>query len=267
MTQKQLLLAALAIVTARAAAAQTSTLFGTVRDSAGAGVVNARVAVPQLNLAVATDSLGIYELTGITPAVHLVVVTRPGFLPDSVELAFAADKSYRHVFNLTRSVATLETVETTAEATVAVAPALRAFEARRAKGIGHYWTSADFENQNNRKLADFIGRVPGVRIARGSSGQAWVERGRGPAGLRPAQRAGIVDEASGAAQSCFAVVYLDGLVVYSGRNREPLFNINDLDISTLAGVEFYPSAASIPPDFNGPRSACGALAIWTRRTR
>jgi hypothetical protein len=247
-------------------AAQTSSLFGTVKDSAGAGVANARVAAPRLNLAVATDSLGIYELTGLTAAVHLIVVSRPGFVPDSIELAFAPDKSYRRVFTLVPSVAELDPVETKAEATV-VPLEMRAFEDRRSKGIGNYWTAADFDKQKGRKLADFIAKVPGVRIARGRSGEAWVERGRGPSGFRPGQQPGIVDEGQGASQSCFAVVYVDGTVMYSGRSREPLFNINDVDTSNLAGVEYYPSASSIPPDFNGPRSACGALAIWTKRGR
>jgi hypothetical protein len=248
-------------------AAQTSSLFGTVRDSAGAGVANARVAAPKLSIAVATDSLGIYELTGLTAAVHLIVVSRPGFVTDSIELAFAPDKAYRRVFTLVPSVAALDPVETKAEATVAVPMHVRAFEDRRSKGIGNYWTAEDFEKQKSRKLADFIARVPGVRIARGRSGEAWVERGRGPAGFRPGQRPGMVDETQGATQSCFAVVYVDGTVMYSGRSGEPLFNINDLDLGNLAGVEYYASASTIPPDFNGPRSACGALAIWTKRGR
>ena len=62
-----------------------------------------------------------------------------------------------------------------------------------------------------------------------------------------------------------AFVYGGGASVNPGEGKsEPLFNINSVDPSTLAGVEYYVGPASMPVKYNGTRSTCGLLVLWTK---
>jgi hypothetical protein len=66
---------------------------------------------------------------------------------------------------------------------------------------------------------------------------------------------------------CRANVWLDGV------NLGVDFNVNELDPSVIAAVEWYAGQATIPAKFNTPprmdqtgraRPYCGVLVIWMR---
>jgi hypothetical protein len=42
-----------------------------------------------------------------------------------------------------------------------------------------------------------------------------------------------------------------------------LFDVNQIALSTVAGVEVYPTLAGIPPEFRLPGAECGVVLIWT----
>jgi hypothetical protein len=70
---------------------------------------------------------------------------------------------------------------------------------------------------------------------------------------------------SGKLQPCYAAVVLDGILVYgAGGEKEPMFNLNQIPPSNIAGVEYYVGAATIPAKWNATRTTCGLLAIWTK---
>jgi hypothetical protein len=62
-------------------------------------------------------------------------------------------------------------------------------------------------------------------------------------------------------EGCRPTVYLDGI-------RYPLLRgetIDEIvDPSILEGIEVYPHAAEVPPEFQGPGTNCGAIILWTR---
>ena len=41
-------------------------------------------------------------------------------------------------------------------------------------------------------------------------------------------------------------------------------NLSTINVATIAGIEFYNGAASIPTEYNGSRNTCGALIMWLR---
>ena len=76
---------------------------------------------------------------------------------------------------------------------------------------------------------------------------------------------------------CYAAVVLDGAFVYGagdgydppgggnpGSKGERKFNLNAIDPSMLAAIEYYAGPASIPVKYNGTRSTCGLLILWTK---
>ena len=57
---------------------------------------------------------------------------------------------------------------------------------------------------------------------------------------------------------------LDGATIFHGAPGEVPLNINEIDTSQLAGVEYYSSAAEIPAEYNATRATCGLLVLWTK---
>jgi hypothetical protein len=46
-------------------------------------------------------------------------------------------------------------------------------------------------------------------------------------------------------------------------NTSSLFDVNQVPLPTVAGVEVYPTLAGVPPDFRVPGAECGVVLIWT----
>ena len=67
---------------------------------------------------------------------------------------------------------------------------------------------------------------------------------------------------------CFVTILLDGTVFYTAQMAEQGIASPDLtkaiDISSLAGVEFYASSASASVDLRASDQECGTLWLWTR---
>jgi hypothetical protein len=63
---------------------------------------------------------------------------------------------------------------------------------------------------------------------------------------------------------CYSAVVLDGAFVYQGQDGETLFDLNSIEPSSIAGIEIYTSTATIPAKYNGTRSTCGLVVIWTK---
>ena len=42
-----------------------------------------------------------------------------------------------------------------------------------------------------------------------------------------------------------------------------LFDVNQVPLSTVAGIEVYPSIFGVPPEFRVPGAECGVVLIWT----
>ncbi len=48
----------------------------------------------------------------------------------------------------------------------------------------------------------------------------------------------------------------------SAVNTASLFDVNQVPLSTIAGVEVYPSLSGVPPEFRLPGAECGVVLIW-----
>ncbi len=116
-------------------------------------------------------------------------------------------------------------------------------------------------------MGEVMSLVGGPQIQRGREDAAWVVGGHGTVSIsrNGASKLDVADLSRGAKPGlCYAAVVLDGAFVYSGNEQEPLFNMNTLDPATIAGIEYYPSSASIPLKYSGTRATCGLVVIWLR---
>lgn len=143
---------------------------------------------------------------------------------------------------------------------------LSEFEDRRKLGQGRFITDSTLTKNANRSLSEIVATMPGLRVARGMSNSAWITGTRGQGSTR---NGGAIspspqDQTRGARKACYATVMLDGIYVYSGRDSEPLFDVNSLGTATIAAIEYYAGASTVPLKFRGADTGCGLLIIWTR---
>jgi hypothetical protein len=140
---------------------------------------------------------------------------------------------------------------------------LSEFEERRTTSAGHFITRAELAKQEARALPDILTQIPGLRIARGE-GRAWVTSGRNQVTSfsdqrRPGARFDLDPQ-----DACYADVWMNGVMMYGGRNDETRFDISSLSPAMIEGIEYYASATQAPPRYNRQGSSCGVLLIWTR---
>ena len=120
-------------------------------------------------------------------------------------------------------------------------------------GLGTFFTVQDIERRNPLRVTDLIADAPRVRV--GCQGRKCgvfsrrVSSGFGGAG-------------------CELNVYVDGVLVIrfgDARWRGNPASVNDFILPIeIGGVEVFSGAASLPAEFSGFDSRCGAVVIWTK---
>jgi hypothetical protein len=77
---------------------------------------------------------------------------------------------------------------------------------------------------------------------------------------------GLVFQGGGGDRNCYVTLYIDGVVRWQGPRSAtgaPLVDYSSINVSDLAGAEFYPGSASLPVQYSNS-STCGVLLLWTR---
>jgi hypothetical protein len=229
-------------------------------DSTRRPIVNAEVALPDLSRSVLTNDKGGFRLGDIPPGDHRVVVRRIGYGALDTRIAFAANRTVEHPVMLS-PLTSLESVIVTAERT-----ALPDFEENRRIGLGHFLTRAELAKQEGRRLSDILTQVPGVHMVSGTGNRAWLTTNRGIRSLKNIPILDGADIGKGADQRrCYAQVYIDRMLMYAGKNDEPLFDINTIPPDQIEAIEYYAGPAQTPLKYSVLNSACGVLVIHTRR--
>jgi hypothetical protein len=151
-------------------------------------------------------------------------------------------------------------VVTTADSSHFLSPMLRAFEERRHAGAGGYFIGEDvLRKYENSTVGNMVRRFPGTTLILGPEATWLMPTARCNDGSHP-----------GPPQ-----VYLDGVAWTPPMrpdapriNRKDYegtaFNLDEFQITELAGIEFYPDNAVLPVAFTHNAQRCGALYLWTR---
>lgn len=255
----------LTVVSSEKLAKRGATFIGVVVfDSTRAPIVGAEVALPELGKSAVTDAKGHFVLTGISAGDHQILIRRLGYGPAETRLLFQGDSTIERQIVLGRAV-TLEPVVISEHA---IDRAMASFEENRRLGLGHFLTRADLAKMEGVSVGAILETLPGAEIIHGRSG-AWIRSSRvfGRIQAVPDE----ADQLAGApAVTCYAQVYLDNALVFSGlptfKRWPPLFNLNSLSLSAVEAMEFYASPAETPLQYARMESYCGVLVIWTRRS-
>jgi hypothetical protein len=257
---RRLCLTALALIAlAPAAHAQGTTFIGrVVADSTLTPLAGAEVVIVALNLMQRANAAGEFRFPGLPAGEHFVAVRMPGYVPkvDTIEVADTGE--LRRDYSLARIATSLPEVPVT---TTLLDRKLLEFHERRRLGAGRFLDSAQFANTRGTRMSDRLTKLPGVLIQRGDSRQGkgsemFVTNSRQRAAGEPGPRS-----------MCRSLVWLDGV------NLGTEFNVNSLDPSIIAAIEWYagqfvPAKLAVPPRFNASTGQtepyCGVLVIWLR---
>jgi hypothetical protein len=221
----------------------TGAVFSDLTREAMADV---EVALPELQMRTRTDTYGVFRLTDIPRGKYLVAVRQMGYAAVTATFAFAGGDTVRHLFLLSKAVR-LDSVTVTARRSE-----IPGFEERRVKHIGHFITREELEKAGDKRMADVLSQVPGLRVVRTKPTEAIATSSRGRVTLMASN------------PSCLVQIYIDGTAI-STEPPAPPFNLNTLTPGEMEGVEYYVGGAQQPPEYRRTGSACGALLFWTRR--
>ena len=230
---------------AMAQAPGAGTVAGVALDARGHAIAGVAIEIPQGTARAHTDSTGAFRVAGVPAGVVTLRARRLGYAPIATAVDVRASEEVRVELRFVATVQHLDAVEVRdrrdpSEARLA---GFRDRQARKASG-GHFITRAQLDQRSNTRLIDVIRELPGVRIRAATRLADRSVRFRGA--------------------SCPPFVFIDGFPAVAGE-----FELDNIDLSTVEGIEIYPGLASVPAQFQGVRGQhrCGVIAVWSRPPR
>ncbi|HEY4306284.1 MAG TPA: carboxypeptidase regulatory-like domain-containing protein [Gemmatimonadaceae bacterium] len=214
-------------------------ISGVIRDSVGAPIPNVEIADVEAGKAVRTDSLGRFLLGDLPSGNANISFRRLSYAP--VVLLIAIPPADTTDVQVALGVVAQELKGMVTQAHPDQLRQLVGFETRRSHGIGHFITRAQIEDRHPLVLSDMLRSVPGAILINADNGRTSVRFSRV------------------ARNNCPPQFFVDGVEVTG-------FSIDDMPPGDVEGVELYPGAAGLPPEYNRVHgtSICGTVIIWTR---
>jgi hypothetical protein len=224
-------------------------LLGVYDETSGAPIADVEVTDILSGTKSMTTATGTVSLFFLPDGGSLVRLRKVGYEVQTIPVSIAPGDTTPITIVLNR-VVSLPTVKVNADAPTYRSPALRAAAERMTSGMGGYFIDeATLRKEDNSTLANVIrSRVAGLMAIAGPSGATFFVSSRQQC-LHALHCAG---------PNCVVTTYIDGIP----STITPDFN--RLSPAEYAMVEFYPGGSTIPPEFGGTDSPCGALLLWTR---
>ena len=245
---------------------QASALMGTVvRDTLGHALGGGvEVRIPQINSGGTTNYMGEFRITRIPPGRYLVNIRSVGYEPFSDSITFVANQAVTREFVLKPIATQLDPVQTQAAGAQKYrSPALNGFEERRLAGKGGYFIADSALARRRGRAAcpmfwaAFLDcrrcRIAPPRTSRrramGRTAVSWCFAGK---------KGGMV--------FCYVTIYVDGVMRWRSPSSttNPPFDLNTINVSDIAGAEFYAGGASMPVQYNATGTSAVARWLWMR---
>jgi hypothetical protein len=241
-------------------AARTAVFAGTVLlDSTDQVISDVEVSLPDLKRSMLTNDEGRFRFSGVPAGEHRIVARRLGYGSLDARVTLAAGQTHSRRVFLTK-VPTLDAVDVTASR---LPPE---FDENRRLGLGHFMTRAELAKVEHATLSGaLVGQLPSISVTRVPdpfTGQTVMA-----VGTRRVVKteSGSPLNEIGQSNGCLSVVYLDKLIVQTGKPTDPLFDLRTLQPDDIEAIQWYASALQVPAEYNSRESKCGVLVIHTRR--
>lgn len=218
----------------------TGVVAGIVRDSSGARLGGADLAVSGTTLRTFSDTSGRFRFVGVPAGAGALHIRRLGYRAASIPVTVERGGTASIIVTLARLPRELDPVLVEASRQPAVRY-LQGFYERRSKGHGYFVTREQISTRPWSDMTDVLrSLVPAVRIS--SSRMA-----RNAVRLRGSR--------------CAPLVWLDGAPAMAGE-----FDLDVISPETVSGIEIYPGPATVPVEFRSTRGleSCGVIVVWSR---
>ena len=239
-------------------------IIGTFDEATGQPLSGVEVIEAATGTSVLTSSTGSANLGLIVPKGGEIRLRKIGFEEQTMTVSMTPSDTVP-ITILMKKVAELPAVVTKGTSPKYLSPALRSFEDRRkTHASGYFIDDSTLRKEDNRPLGNvLVSHAPGAVVKQVSSANFLLKSPRCSSGGQPD-------------------VYIDGVPLAHledarwqqprprGRNSPPPdprnfpIDLNQFQVSDLAGVEFYPDNATMPVQFSRTSAGCGALFLWTR---
>ena len=220
----------------------------TVVDSAGAPVANARVEIAGVDGGATTNDRGVGRIDRVPVGNRIVSASRIGYTAARVAVEFRAGETVARTITLTSEPVALAGLSATAARNN---PTLtrQGFYQRQKSGQGAFMTGEAIDRLHPVRTVDLFRRMRGFTVNMTPRGYYVVATTRGPPSLNiPCDG---------------PLVFLDGVLVPArSSSREDMLSF--ITPESLAGIEAYPSPATVPAQYNITGAACGVILLWTR---
>ncbi len=244
-------------------AAAQSVLRGIVLTEGGDPIRDAQVAIGKLQLQATVGAVGEFSFTTIPSGKFSVLARAIGFEPMIREYRFSGRDTILAEFRLKASGQRLDSLVVTGAET-SVSPGMRAFEERRAVGLGRFLTSADLRKREHSAMSDVLRMTAGLKLVRrplDCGGGYALATGRG--GEFRHQPWMACQNGVPFPTACYLSVYLDGIRIWAPGSSEPP-NMDDLQVVAMQAIELYRGPSELPTQYQTTGSACGAILLWSR---
>jgi hypothetical protein len=221
------------------------TIAGSVSDSSGKPVVNARVVtddVPEVR----TDSGGRFVVRGVPTGTRQVEALALGMAPSWTTVDVQPGDTVQLTLQLKR-ITTLDVVRVTASARQR--RIVEGIEQRKHAGFGQFLDSTSIGAMGT--LTAVFSGMPSVEVVRGRFASQFTLT---LPGLSTRRR-------------CVANLYIDGIRQpgFRGDPQSAYDMLASLHTDEIAAVEVYVRSFNTPPEFSALGDPCGAVVVWTKR--
>jgi TonB-dependent receptor-like protein len=231
-----------------------ATFRGIVTDSAGTPVSLASIVIDGDMVTTYSRGDGAFGPIAIPPGHHRIVAGSGGYRMLGADFNIVAKATAKFAIKLVPDGTRLPAVHVVGDRDLFPSdePGFSGFEHRREVGTGRYLDAQQISARSNPPVSELLRDVAGVTlhpVSTTAGTTAYRVEMRGAVGLK-----GICTSPA---------LFLDGeqveLAAGDANALDDLVRSRD-----IAGIEVYPGASSLPPQFNFGGASCGALVIWTK---
>jgi hypothetical protein len=225
-------------------------LLGVYDDASGEPVEGVEVSDMLSGTSALTTKTGTVSLIFLPDGGSFVRLRKVGYEMQTLMAAISPADTAPITVTL-RKVTTLAKVTVRDSAPTYISPRLQgAVERMKSHAGGYFIDEAEMRKWDNSTLGNaIIAHMPGLMSITGPRG-----------GMALVSTRQMCKTAFGCSRqsNCYVTVYLDGV------RSTVLPDFNRLSPEDYALAEFYPGGASVPAEYGGTDSPCGALLLWTR---
>ena len=242
------------------AATSHGRVLGVFDEDTGQPVDGVRVTDIVTGTFATTTNTGTVALNFLADSGSLVRVQKIGYQSQTMVVAVSPADTSPITLVLKRITELPASLTTADSAPHYLSNALRGFEQRRLAGMGGYFIGEkELRKLENSTLGTVARRLPGARVLDGADAAYLMPSVRCLDGRTVGPPAVYVDGIE------WAPTLRPDAPRLLGRDVTGVaINLNELQVSDLAGIEYYPDNDQAPIGFSHTAKRCGALYLWTR---